>query len=91
MIVLAIASPRTRWHVLRVHELPVRHIRRLQQEIITHRGRNIQTRAMVQVGLGTLTAENILKMIGAKRAAIFPLGVAGAVAFANRDPAMPAN
>jgi len=30
--------------------------------------------------------ENVLKMIGAKRATIFPLRVAGAVAFSNGDP-----
>ena len=46
---------------------------------------------MVQIRFWPFVAKDILEMIGAKRAAIFPLRIAGPIAFANRDPMMPAN
>src|SRR5580704_1623268 len=46
---------------------------------------------MIEVRFRPFVAENVLEMIGPKRSAILPLGVAGAIAFSNCDPAMPAN
>src|SRR5436305_3604813 len=46
---------------------------------------------MVQVRLRPLVTENVLEMIGPKRSTILPLRVAGAISFANRNPAMPAD
>src|SRR5512132_233420 len=46
---------------------------------------------MVQIRLRALIAEDVLKMVCAKRAAILPLRVAEAIPFANGDPTMAAN
>src|SRR5207244_8026030 len=43
---------------------------------------------MVEVGLRPFILKNVLVMIGAKWAAIFPLRVASPVAFSDRDPAI---
>src|SRR2546423_15474411 len=91
MIVIAVAAPRSWRDVLRVHELPIRHVGGLQTKIIPHRGRNIEARAMIQIRFWTFVAEHVLKMISAERTAIFPLRVTGGGPFANGDPMMPAN
>ena len=88
MIVIAVASPWTRRHIANFHKLPVGDISRRQPEIITNRWGDIQSGPMVKIRLRTLIAENVLKMVGAKRPAIFPLREADAVAFANGDPAV---
>src|ERR1700730_17907733 len=46
---------------------------------------------MIGVRFWTFIAENILKVISAKRAAIFPFRIAGAIAFPNGNPAVPAD
>ena len=46
---------------------------------------------MVQVRFRALVAEDVLKMVCAKRPAILPLRVAKAIAFANSDPAIAAD
>src|SRR5678815_1627962 len=46
---------------------------------------------MVQIRLRALIAEDVLKMICAKRAAILPLRVAEAIPFANGNPTMAAD
>jgi hypothetical protein len=38
-----------------------------------------------------LISEDVLKMVGAKRATIFPFRIASTIALANGDPAMPAH
>src|SRR5690242_8803175 len=43
---------------------------------------------MIEIRLGTLIAEDVLKMIRAKRAAILPLRITEAIPFANRNPTM---
>src|SRR5438067_13771472 len=43
---------------------------------------------MVEVRLRPFILKNVLVMIGAKRAAIFPLRVASPVALSHRDPAI---
>ena len=88
VIVFAVASPRTRRHVAYFDKLPIRYVGRREPEIITDGRRNVQACPMVEIRLRPLILENILKMIGAKRATIFPLRVAGAVAFSNCDPAI---
>ena len=88
VIVFAVASPRTRRHVAHFDKLPIGYVGRRKPEIITDGRRNIQACSMVGIRLRPLILENVLKMIGAKRATIFPLGVAGAVAFSNGDPAI---
>ena len=91
IIVVAITSPRARRDIVRIDKLPIRYVGRLKSEVITHCRRNIEPCAVVQVRFRPLVAEDVLKVIGAERTAIFPLRVTGAVTFANRDPAMPAN
>src|SRR5260370_33090376 len=46
---------------------------------------------MIGVWLWPLILENVLKMISVKGSAIFPLGVANAIAFADRQPVVFAN
>src|SRR4029077_4168399 len=46
---------------------------------------------MVEIRLRAFIAENILEMVGAKRAAILPLRVAEAIPFANGNPTMAAD
>ena len=91
VIVLAVTAPRPGGHVLRVHKLPIGHVSWLQPKVVAHCRRNIQTSAMVEIGFGTFVAKNILEVIGAKRTAVFPLRVTSSIAFADRDPVMPAN
>src|SRR5262245_50695630 len=91
MIVVAVASPGTRRHIADFHELPVSHVSRCQPQIIANRRRDVQTVPMVKIRLRPLIPEDILKMIGAEWPAIFPLGVANAIAFTNGDPTMTAH
>ena len=90
MIVIAVASPRTRRHIADFYELPVGHVSRRQPQIIANRGGHIQAGPMVKIRLRTLVPEDVLKMVCAKRAAILPLRVADAIALANSDPAITA-
>ena len=46
---------------------------------------------MVEIRLRAFVAEDVLKMVCAKRAAILPLRVAEAIPFANGDPTMAAD
>ena len=88
MIVVAVIPPRTGRDIAHLDKLPVGHIGRLQPKIISDRGRNIETRAAVQIRLRPLVLKNVLKVVGAERPAIFPLRIANTVAFADRDPAI---
>ena len=87
MVVVAIVAPRARRHITHFDELPVRHISRPEAEIISHRWRNVQPRAPVQIWLRPLVLEDVLKMVRPKRPAVFPLGVTGFVSLANGEPA----
>src|SRR5882757_2632609 len=91
MIVIAVASPRTRRHIPNFNKLPVRHISRRQPQIIAHRGGNIQSGPMIQIRFRALIAEDVLEMVGAKRAAILPLRIAEAISFANGNPTIAAD
>lgn len=86
MIVISVASPRTRRHITDFDKLPIRYVRWGQTEIIANGRRNIQTSPAVQIGFWPFILEYILEMIGAKRAAIFPLRITGAIAFPYGDP-----
>src|SRR5437660_6065148 len=90
MIVIAVVSPRTRRHIADFHELPVSHVGRCQPQIIANRWGDIQPGSMVKIRLRPLIPEHILKMIGPERPAIFPLGIANAIALTNGDPAITA-
>src|SRR5207245_9430490 len=72
-------------------KLPVGHVPRRPAQIIKHSRRTIQPRAPVKGGLGPLVSEDVLKMVCAKWAAILPLRITSAIAFANGDPAVPAH
>src|SRR5256885_16731513 len=45
---------------------------------------------MIKIRLWPLIAKDVLKMVGAKWATIFPLSITGAIAFTNGDPMVPA-
>src|SRR5438874_11967622 len=53
-----------------------------------HGGRDIETRAPVQIGFRTFVAKNILPIIGAERSCVFPLRINRSIPFANRDPSI---
>src|SRR6266705_5122461 len=88
IVVLAVTAPWTRCHSANIDKLPVGHIGRRETKVIANRRRNVQPGTLVQVWLRSLVLKNVLEMIGAKRAAVFPLRVARAVAFANCHPVM---
>jgi hypothetical protein len=89
VIVLAVASPRSRRHVADFNKFPISHIRWRQSEIIAHSGRNIQTRAVIGVWFRPFISENILKVIGAERPAVLLFRIASAIALANGEPSVP--
>src|SRR5438128_5119897 len=91
MIVVAITAPRSGRDITHFHKLPVGHISRAEPKIIAHCRRDIETGAVIQVRLRSLILKNVLEMVGAKRSAIFPLGIANATAFADGQPAVFAN
>ncbi len=43
---------------------------------------------MIEIRFGTLIAENVLKMVRAKRTAVFPLRITGPISFTNGNPAI---
>src|SRR6266567_1413261 len=90
MIVIAVVSPRTRRHIAHFHELPVSDVSRRQSQIIANCRGHIQTGSMVKIRLRPLIPEDVLKMIGPERPAIFPLRIANAIALTNGDPAITA-
>src|ERR1044072_5770861 len=91
MIVIAVVSPGARRHVPHFHKLPVGHIRRRQPKIITDCRGNIQSGPVIKIRFRTLVAEDVLKMVCAKRSTIFPLRIANAISFTNSDPTIAAN
>src|SRR5438477_3799292 len=56
--------------------------------MVTNNGRDIETRASVQIGFRTFVAKDILPIIGAKRSCVFPLRISRSIPFANRDPSI---
>src|SRR6266542_833328 len=91
MIVFAVASPWAWRHIAEVNKLPVDDVGWREAEIIAHGGRNVQTSSVVNIWLGTLISEDVLKMIGEKRAAIFPFCITRTITLANGYPAVPAH
>src|SRR5438477_9522878 len=53
-----------------------------------HGGRDIETRAFVQIGFRTFVAKDILPIIGAERSGVFPLRINHSIPFSNRDPSI---
>ena len=90
-VVVSMRRPGSVRHFTEFDKAPVGHVRVLQAKVIPHCRRNIEARALVQVWFWSLVAKNILPVIGAKRSRVFPLRIDGAVAFANRNPAVFAN
>src|SRR5258707_1641714 len=91
MIVIAVTSPGPRRPIPNFNKLPVRHISRRQSQIIANCGGNIQSGPMIQIRFRALIAEDVLEMVGAKRAAILPLRIAEAISFANGYPTIAAD
>src|SRR6266446_10264963 len=91
MIVVAITAPRSGRDIAHFHKLPVGHISRAKPEVIAHSRGDIETGPAIQVRFRSLALENVLEVVGAEGSAIFPLGVANAIALADRQPAVFAN
>ena len=87
VIVVAVASPRAGRDITNFDKLPIGDVRRRQAQVIANGRRNIQTRPMIQIRFWPFILKYILKMIGTKRATIFPLRITRAIAFPNRNPA----
>src|SRR5436853_6014076 len=88
MIVVAVGPPRPWRNIAHLDKLPVGNVGRLETQIITNRGRHIETSAAIEVRFRLLILKHILVMIRPERTAIFPLGVTRPIPLANRDPAM---
>ena len=63
-------------NIARLDEFPIADIFAAHSKIVAHGRRNIQTRALVQIGERPLIAEHILPVVGAKRSTILPLRIA---------------
>src|SRR5262249_34381240 len=63
-------------------------IRFLQTEVVPHSGRNIETRAFVQIEFRAFIAKHVLPMVSAKWSCIFPLCISCPIAFADCDPSI---
>src|SRR4029453_12352198 len=72
MIVISIGAPWTGRNIPHFDKLPVGHIGRAEAEIIAHGRRDIETSAMIQIGLWAFILENILEMVGPEWPAVFP-------------------
>ena len=86
VIVFTVAPPRARRHIAHFDKLPIGYVGWRECEIIAHGRRNIQTSSMVQIWFWPFVLEHVLKMIGAKWAAIFPLRIASMIPFSYGDP-----
>src|SRR5204863_1675471 len=87
-VVFSDGRPRPARHVLKIHKLPVGHVRFFQSQVIARGGRDIQAGALVKVGLWPFIAKNVLPVIGTERTGIFPLRINCSIAFANGDPSV---
>ena len=86
MVVVTIATPRPGRDTPHFHKLPVGHIGWAEPEVIAHSRGDIETCSVIQVRFRSLALENVLEVVGAEGSAIFPLGVANTIAFADRQP-----
>src|SRR3954453_1176459 len=86
VVIVAVGSPGSRRDFSNFDKLPIRHVSRLEAEVITNGRRNVQPRTMVQVWLRPLPLKHILKVVCPKRPAIFPLRITGPVPFPNGNP-----
>src|SRR5437868_7246518 len=87
-VVFAMSGPWAVRHFAEFYKLPVGHVCFLQSKVIPNSGRDIETRALIQVGFGTVIAEHVLPVISAEGSGIFPLGIDRPIAFANGDPSI---
>jgi hypothetical protein len=87
-IIFAVIAPGAGRHIAYFDESPIRHVGWWEAQMIADGWRNTQTCIMTCVRRRPLILKNVLEMIGAKRAAIFPLGVADSIPLANGDPAI---
>src|SRR6516162_8426113 len=85
-IVIAVHRPRTWRHFAEFYELPIACILVTKAQIIANSWGDIQTCTLVQIGPRALVSENILPMIRAERAAIFPLRITNSISVSNSDP-----
>ena len=85
-IVVAVQRPWTGWNFLEIDKTPIGQIGIPQLQIIPDRRRDVETSSTIQVRTRPIAAENVLPMIAAKRADIFPLGVANPISSSDRHP-----
>lgn len=85
-IVVAVFGPRTVGDVREFYKFPITDVFAFEAEVIADGGGNVEASALVEVWEWSLVAEDVLPMIGAEGAAVFPLGVGDAVAVADGDP-----
>src|SRR4029077_2509087 len=85
-IVIAVHRPWTWRYFAEFCELPIACILVTEAQIIANGRGDIQTCALVQIRPRTLVPENVLPMIRAERATIFPLRITNSISVSNRDP-----
>jgi len=83
-VVVAVHRPRARRHLAEFGESPVACIFVPKAEEVADGRRHVQTGALIQIRSWTFVAKHILPVIGAERAAIFPLSVTDSVPVTDR-------
>src|ERR1700757_3478553 len=85
-IIVTVHCPRALCDFAKFDKPPITVVDISKPKIISDCGRDIKAGAAVQVRPRTLIAKDVLPMICAEGAAIFPLSIAGSVTVVNLDP-----
>src|SRR5581483_3204943 len=91
IVVVTPARPRAGGDFAEVDEFPVRHVDRLQAEVIADGGRNVEAGAAVEVRLRAVIAKDVFPMVRAEWPAVRPLRVNDPVSLSDSDPAIAAD
>ncbi len=86
MIVFANVPPRSSRNLAHIHEAPVTAGHALEAEVVADGGGDVDAGTVVVGVLRAGSAEDIVVVVGDEGAAVFPLGVADAVAVADGHP-----
>ena len=80
IVVFSVLGPRSPLDFVEFYKLPVRHIRGVEPQIVTNRGRDVEAGSAVEVVGRAVFSKDVLPMVRPKGAAISPLGVTNAPA-----------
>src|SRR5260221_138122 len=86
VFVVAVHRPGTRRNLFEFDEAPIARVSATQSQVVPNGRRNVESGAKIQVRTRALIAKDVLPVIRAERAAIFPLGIADTSVVPNGDP-----